>query len=41
MEKAAVTVEDSCDGMVKLLDSVTKESHGGKFWEYTGELLQL
>ena len=41
VEKATVTVDDSCDGMVKLLDSVTKESHGGKFWEYTGELLQF
>ncbi|KAF2792530.1 NAD(P)-binding protein [Melanomma pulvis-pyrius CBS 109.77] len=38
-EKAPVTVEDSCSGMVKLLDGVTKESYGGKLWDYTGEQL--
>jgi len=41
MEQAPVTVEDSCVGMVKLLDAVTKESHGGKLWDYTGELMQF
>jgi hypothetical protein len=37
-KEAPVTVEDSCNGMVKLLDGVSKESHGGRLWRYTGEL---
>lgn len=39
LEQAPVTVVDSCSGMVKLLDGVTKELHGGKLWDYTGEQL--
>ncbi|OTA97018.1 hypothetical protein M434DRAFT_19239 [Hypoxylon sp. CO27-5] len=37
LEKAFVTVEDSAAGVVKVIDGATKESHGGKFWNYTGE----
>ncbi|KAF2684100.1 NAD(P)-binding protein [Lentithecium fluviatile CBS 122367] len=38
LECAPVTVEDSCQGMVKVLDGVEKASHGGRFWDYTGAL---
>ncbi|OTA64295.1 NAD(P)-binding protein [Hypoxylon sp. EC38] len=37
LEKAFVTVEDSAAGVVKVIDGATKESHGGRFWNYTGE----
>jgi norsolorinic acid ketoreductase len=36
LEKAPQTVKESCDGMVKLFDKATKESHGGKVWNYEG-----
>lgn len=31
-----ITVDESCDGMVHLIDLATRESHGGKFWGYDG-----
>jgi norsolorinic acid ketoreductase len=37
LEKAFLTVKESCDGMVELFDSAKKESHGGKFWNYDGK----
>ncbi|KAI6081464.1 NAD(P)-binding protein [Hypoxylon rubiginosum] len=37
LEQAFVTVEDSAAGVVKLVDGATKESHGGRFWNYTGD----
>ncbi|KAF4628881.1 hypothetical protein G7Y89_g9268 [Cudoniella acicularis] len=37
MEQAPVTVEDSCTKMVKLIETATKESHGGKLWGHEGE----
>ncbi|OTA99519.1 hypothetical protein M426DRAFT_67652 [Hypoxylon sp. CI-4A] len=37
LEKAFVTVEGSSAGVVKVIDGATKESHGGRFWNYTGE----
>ncbi|KAF2705469.1 NAD(P)-binding protein [Pleomassaria siparia CBS 279.74] len=38
MGKPELTVEDSCNGMLKLLDQVSKESHGGKLWDYTASM---
>jgi norsolorinic acid ketoreductase len=37
LEQAPESLDDSCDGMMKLFDAATKESHGGKFWHYHGE----
>ncbi|KAI1458313.1 NAD(P)-binding protein [Annulohypoxylon moriforme] len=31
-----ITVDESCDGMVRLIDIATRESHGGRFWDYAG-----
>ncbi|KAI1374564.1 NAD(P)-binding protein [Hypoxylon crocopeplum] len=31
-----ITIDESCDGMVSLIDVATKESHGGRFWDYDG-----
>ncbi|KAI1144484.1 NAD(P)-binding protein [Hypoxylon sp. FL0543] len=31
-----ITVEESCGGMVRLIDVATKETHGGGFWDYDG-----
>ncbi|GAA5905241.1 hypothetical protein JCM6882_003724 [Rhodosporidiobolus microsporus] len=33
----SITVETSVDGIVKLADVSTRETHGGKFWDHTGE----
>ncbi|RYP31786.1 hypothetical protein DL767_005564 [Monosporascus sp. MG133] len=37
MEKAFVPVEESVPKLVELIDGATKESHGGRFWNYTGK----
>ena len=37
MKEADVRVEDSCNGMVTVIDGATKTSHGGRLWNYTGE----
>ena len=37
MEEAPVSLDDSCDGQVKVIDAATKETHGGRFWRYDGE----
>ncbi|KAI5861162.1 NAD(P)-binding protein [Durotheca rogersii] len=39
LEKAFVTVDDSCDGIFKLISESTKEATGGRFWNYDGEEL--
>ncbi|KAI1213258.1 NAD(P)-binding protein [Annulohypoxylon truncatum] len=31
-----ITVDESCDGIVHLIDVATRESHGGRFWDYDG-----
>ncbi|KAF9878108.1 aflatoxin biosynthesis ketoreductase nor-1 [Colletotrichum karsti] len=38
LEKASVTVDESCDGMMKLLATTTKEKHGGKMVSYEGNI---
>ncbi|KFA56592.1 hypothetical protein S40293_01178 [Stachybotrys chartarum IBT 40293] len=37
MDKAAITVEESVQGVVNVIDASTKETHGGKLWKWTGE----
>ncbi|EXJ55060.1 uncharacterized protein A1O5_12799 [Cladophialophora psammophila CBS 110553] len=36
LEHAPDSLLDSCDGMIKLFDEATKETHGGKLWQYDG-----
>lgn len=36
-EQAPLTLETSCDGMVKVIDAAKKESHGGRLWNYEGK----
>lgn len=36
IEAFNITVDQSCDGMVHLIDVASKESHGGRFWDYDG-----
>ncbi|POS68671.1 aflatoxin biosynthesis ketoreductase nor-1 [Diaporthe helianthi] len=36
IEKAALGVDESCDGIVKVIDAATKGSHGGRFWDNKG-----
>lgn len=31
------TLEESIGGMMKVFDAATKESHGGRFWNYDGK----
>lgn len=31
-----VTIEASVSGIVKVIDTATKQSHGGRFWIYDG-----
>ncbi|KAI9148343.1 Norsolorinic acid ketoreductase nor1 [Paramyrothecium foliicola] len=35
-EQAAVTVEDSAKGTVKVIDAATRETHSGKLWTFEG-----
>jgi hypothetical protein len=35
-EKAAMTVEESATGLVKVIDSSTRETHSGKLFKYDG-----
>nr|POE79479.1 norsolorinic acid ketoreductase [Quercus suber] len=35
-EKAAVSIEDSTAGIVKVIDASTPETHSGKMWVWTG-----
>lgn len=37
MARAPVDVADSAAGLIKLADTSTRESHGGRFWEYNGK----
>ena len=31
--------DESCDGMVRVIEEATKTTHGGKFMHYKGEVL--
>ncbi|KAI1120033.1 NAD(P)-binding protein [Nemania abortiva] len=37
LEKAFLPVSEACPQIVKLIDAATKESHGGRFWNYDGK----
>ncbi|OAQ98857.1 hypothetical protein LLEC1_01719 [Akanthomyces lecanii] len=37
LEKAGITVDESVQGVVKVIDASTKESHSGKLFSWTGE----
>ena len=37
-EDAPDNLDESCDGMVRLFDEATKETHGGKLWHHYGEV---
>ncbi|AEO67937.1 uncharacterized protein THITE_2089435 [Thermothielavioides terrestris NRRL 8126] len=36
-EKAAITVEESVNGLIRVIDAATRETHSGVLWKYTGE----
>ncbi|KAK0621890.1 hypothetical protein B0T17DRAFT_618276 [Bombardia bombarda] len=36
--QAPETIDDSVNGQVKVFDAATKETHGGKMWDFHGEL---
>ncbi len=35
-EKAAITVERSVTGMIKVIDVAKRETHGGRLWTWEG-----
>lgn len=35
-EQAAITVEQSVTGVIKVIDAATRETHGGKLWTWEG-----
>ncbi|KAI1817489.1 hypothetical protein GGS20DRAFT_11057 [Poronia punctata] len=37
--KYMISLDESCDGVLKVLSKVTKEEHGGKLVNYTGEVM--
>lgn len=39
MDQAPVSVRESVDSMVPLIEKATKQATGGKLWDYTGEQL--
>ncbi|GAA5820881.1 hypothetical protein JCM11251_001860 [Rhodosporidiobolus azoricus] len=39
MQKLPLTADDSAAAILKIADTATRDSHGGKFWDYTGEVL--
>ncbi|KAK7702212.1 hypothetical protein SLS64_009790 [Diaporthe eres] len=39
LEKAFIGVDESCDGIVQVIDAATKDSHGGKLWDNDGKQL--
>ncbi|KAK8023689.1 NAD(P)-binding protein [Apiospora rasikravindrae] len=38
LEKAFITVKESCDGMINVLADTTKEKHGGKMLAWNGDI---
>ena len=36
LEEAFIGVDESCNGIVQLIDAATKDSHGGRFWDNEG-----
>ena len=40
-EKAPLSIEDSCEGMIKVLAKASKTKYGGKLVIYTGEISEF
>lgn len=38
-DMGAISPETSAAGVLAVVDAATKESHGGKFWNYDGSAL--
>lgn len=36
-----ISLTESVSGILALVDKATKETHGGKFWSYTGEQMEF
>jgi norsolorinic acid ketoreductase len=36
LTEATVSIDESCDGLIKIIDESTKETHGGKLWRFDG-----
>ncbi|KAI8628947.1 NAD(P)-binding protein [Xylariaceae sp. FL1651] len=36
LSQATVTIEESCDGLMKIFDNASKATHGGKLWRFDG-----
>jgi hypothetical protein len=37
----AIQPEESAAGILSVVDNATKESHGGRFWDYKGEQMSF
>ena len=37
LEKATITTEESVEGLIKVFDAATRETHGGKLWLWDGK----
>ena len=38
VEKAPTTLEESCDGMMKVFGEMSREKHGGMFAHFSGKI---
>jgi len=36
IKEANITTEDSVNGIIRVIDVATRDTHGGKLWEYNG-----
>lgn len=39
IDKAAITVDESVNGLINVIDAATRGTHSGKLWAYTGNEL--
>ncbi|KAK6824706.1 toxin biosynthesis [Apiospora arundinis] len=39
ISQAAISVDDSVKGVIKVVDAATRETHSGKLWSYTGDVV--
>jgi hypothetical protein len=37
LKEAPVSVKESTDGIIQIVDKASKDTHGGTFWEYNGQ----
>lgn len=40
IDKTMISVDESCDGMIKAIDTTSREAHGGKMLAYNGEVIE-